>query len=196
MIVPDTHSIIHYLFQDEVNSLMAHLWMQDKNGWGAQKLDAALYELAAAPIPHAEEAPMSTASRKAARLIRADASGLPAWALIASPDSGVRVNSRTVVAGLSVLADRDEIRTGDGVQYFFSTESLAAVVAFPGAERPVYCGRCREPIEAGAPAVCCPGCGIWYNQSAELPCWTYSDKCAFCGHPTALDAGFSWTPED
>src|ERR1035441_4942293 len=93
--------------------LMAHLWMQDKNGWGARKLDAALYDLAAAPIPHAGEA-MGTPSAKTAQLIRADAGGLPAWALIASPDSGVRVNSRAVPAGLCVLADRDEIRTGDG----------------------------------------------------------------------------------
>jgi len=186
----------HNSIQDEVKTLMAHLWMQDVNGWGARKLDAALYDLAATPISHAEVAPISSASRKSARLIRADAGGLPAWALIASPDSAVRVNSRAVAAGLCVLADRDEIRNGNGVQYFFSTESLATVVAFPGAERPVYCGRCREPIEADAPAVCCPGCGIWYNQSAEFPCWTYSDKCAFCGHPTALDTGFSWTPED
>jgi hypothetical protein len=41
----------HNSFQDEMKSLMAHLWMQDKNGWGAQKLDAALYDLAASPIP-------------------------------------------------------------------------------------------------------------------------------------------------
>jgi len=179
-----------------VNILMAHLWMQDVNGWGAQKLDAALYDLAATPILHAEVAPMGSASRNSALLIRADAGGLPAWALIASPDSAVRVNSRALPAGLYVLADRDEIRTGDGIQYFFSTESLATVVAFPGAERPVYCGRCREPIEAGAPAVCCPGCGIWYHQSEELPCWTYAEKCNFCPSPTALNNGFSWTPED
>ena len=48
----------HNSFQDEVNILMAHLWMQDVNGWGARKLDAALYDLAATPIPHAGEVPM------------------------------------------------------------------------------------------------------------------------------------------
>jgi hypothetical protein len=41
----------HNSFQDEVTILMAHLWMQDVNGWGAQKLDAALYVLATSPIP-------------------------------------------------------------------------------------------------------------------------------------------------
>jgi hypothetical protein len=175
---------------------MAHLWVQDANGWGAQRLDAAQYELAGVLSPLAVEAPMDLANGKTARLIRTDAGGMLAWALIVSRNSGVRVNSRGVVAGLCVLSDRDEIHTDDGTQYFFSTETLATVIPFQGVERPVYCGRCREPIEAGAPAVRCPGCGIWFNESAELPCWTYTDKCPFCGHPTALDTGFSWTPEE
>jgi hypothetical protein len=108
-----------------------------------------------------------------------------------------------VTAGLCVLGDRDEIRMGGELRYF-STETLASVEAFPGAERAVFCGRCRQKIEAGTPAVCCPGCGIWYHQdesanlaeSERLPCWTYSEKCAFCGHPTALDTVFAWTPEE
>jgi hypothetical protein len=175
---------------------MAHLWLQDAEGWGARRLDGVLYELAARPILLAAEAPVAASSGASARLIRTDAGGMPAWALITARDSGVRVNSRNVAAGMCILSDRDEIRTGDGTQYYFSTETLASVVEFPGAERPVYCGRCREPIAAGAPAVCCPRCGIWFNESAELPCWTYTDKCPFCGFPTALDAGFSWSPEE
>jgi hypothetical protein len=144
------------------------------------------------------EAPMDTACGKSARLIQTARSGMQMWALIASRNSGVRVNSRAVTAGLCVLSDRDEIRTGDGIKYFFSAETPATIVPFPGSDRPVYCGRCREPIEAGAPAVRCPNpaCGIWFNESAELPCWTYTEICPFCGHPTALDACFSWTPED
>jgi hypothetical protein len=170
----------------------------DTDGWGARRLDAAQYELATSLIPLAGEAPMSLANGKMARLIRTDKGGMPVWALIASRNSGVRVNSRRVTAGLCVLTDRDEIRTGDGTRFFFSTETLATVVPFPGAERPVYCGRCREPIEVGAQAVRCPspGCGIWFNESTELPCWSYTSKCPFCGHPTALDSGFSWAPED
>jgi hypothetical protein len=175
---------------------MAHLWLQDANGWGAHRLDAALYELAASPIPQAMAVSVCSADGKTARLIQTDTCGLQVWALIASRNSGVRVNSHGVTAGICVLSDRDEIRTAEGKQYFFSTETLATVVAFPGAERPLYCGLCREPIEAGAQAVCCPGCGVWFNESAELPCWTYADKCPFCGHSTTLDAGFSWTPED
>jgi hypothetical protein len=127
--------------------------------------------------------------------VQAEAAGSKVWALIASANSDTRVNSRSLPAGLCVLADRDEIRVGGDVQYF-STETLAAAVEFPGADRPVFCGRCRQQIDAGTPAVCCPGCGIWYNQSGELPCFTYSEKCTFCGHPTALDSGFAWTPEE
>jgi hypothetical protein len=177
---------------------MAHLWLQVSDGWGARRLDAAQYELSSVPIPIAEDAPIISPSGKAAQLIRTDRSGMPAWALIASPNSGVRVNSRGVPAGLCVLSDRDEIRTGDGIRYYFSAETLATVVPFPGSDRPVYCGRCREPIEVGAPAVRCPGpgCGIWFNESPDLPCWTYTDKCPFCGFPTPLDTGLSWSPED
>jgi LSD1 subclass zinc finger protein len=110
----------------------------------------------------------------------------------------MRVNGCEVLAGLRVLADRDEIRTDDGIQCFFSTETLAVIEAFPGADREVFCGRCRQPIKTGASAVRCPGCQIWYHQddSESLPCWTYTDKCNFCPNPTALDSGFMWIPED
>lgn len=165
---------------------MAVLWERKTDGWGARRLDGSLLELLPAP-------PQSASC--AARLIRAEAGGSPVWALIAPANSDVRVNSRAAHAGLCVLSDRDEIRSGAAVRYF-STETLAEVVPFPGAARAVYCARCRQEIQVGAPAVCCPNCGIWYNQSAELPCWTYTEKCTFCGHPTALDAGFSWTPEE
>jgi hypothetical protein len=105
------------------------------------------------------------------------------------------VNGRTVPAGLCLLDDRDEIRVREEKLYF-STENLASVEQFPGSDRQVFCGRCRQLIETGTPAVCCPSCGVWYNESADLPCWTYSGKCTFCGQATALDAGFSWTPEE
>ncbi|MGO8757452.1 MAG: hypothetical protein ACLQG3_04940 [Terracidiphilus sp.] len=170
---------------------MAHLWTRGTSGWDAQMLDDVGIDVAALAT---SSAPEVLPAKKVARLLRTDSGGSKLWALIASGDCDVRVNSRSVSAGLCVLSDRDEIRIGAEVQYF-STEALAAVVAFPAFDRPVFCGRCRQQIEAGAPAVCCPGCGIWYNQSADLPCWTYSEKCAFCGHPTALDAGFTWTPE-
>jgi len=178
---------------------MAVLWISGADGWGAKKLDGAQFDLAAGSVRAAERS-SAAASGGTAQLVGADAGGAgsdgsAAWALIAPTHSGVRVNSRALPAGLCVLANRDEIRIGGEVLYF-STETLAEVVPFPGSVRAAYCARCRQQIEVGSPAVCCPNCGIWYNQSAELPCWTYADKCAFCGHPTTFDSGFTWTPEE
>lgn len=174
---------------------MAHLWVQGAGGWEAQKLGAALFALSAGAASQAADI-AARSPRVATYLVGADAGGSHIWALLTPRSSRARVNGREVLAGLCVLADRDEIRTADGGRYFYSTETLAAVEAFPPSGRAAFCGRCRQQIEAGSPAVCCPGCGVWYNQSAELPCWTYSEKCSFCGHPTPLDAGFTWIPEE
>lgn len=171
---------------------MAHLWMQSTKGWVAEKLDAAQFDLA--PMQTGDG--QSATSEGVAQLMRTDTDGSRVWALVASGNSDVRVNGRALLAGLCVLADRDEIRTRGGVQYFFSTETVAKVMKFPGSDRPVFCGRCRQQIDVGSPAACCPICCVWYNQSSDLPCWTYDEKCAFCGHATALDAGFAWTPEE
>jgi len=174
---------------------MAHLWTQDATGWGAKKLDGAQLDLSASTSGQPAGPGQAALPEIVAHLVRADTAGAKVWAMIAPPGSDARLNGRTVPAGLCVLADRDEIRIGQEARYF-STETLAAVEAFPATERPVFCGRCRQQIEAESPAVCCPSCGVWYNQSDDLPCWIYSEKCTFCGHPTALDAGFTWTPEE
>jgi hypothetical protein len=179
---------------------MAHLWVQSEGSWQAQRLGAAqggsgdsLLRVRGDGLGGMrEDAPSMTGPR----LIWSDAGGSRAWALVTPWGSDVRVNGRAVVAGLRVLDDRDEIRTDDGARCYFSAEMPATVEEFPAPERPVFCGRCRQQIDVGMPAVRCPSCGVWYNQSAELPCWTYSDKCTFCGQATALDAGFAWAPED
>ena len=147
---------------------MAHLWIQGPGGWDAQRLDGSGFDLAAAQFHSAPRDEPTAPGKPGAALVRAEAGGSKVWALIVSANSNSRVNSRLLPAGLCVLADRDEIRFGGEVQYF-SIETLAAAVDFPGADRPVFCGRCRQQIDAGTPAVCCPGCGIWYNQSGELP---------------------------
>jgi len=79
---------------------------------------------------------------------------------------------------------------------FFSTELLAGVTPYPGSERPILCARCKAEIATASPAVRCPRCGAWHHQSDELPCWTYAERCSVCDQPTALDAGFAWTPEE
>ena len=119
------------------------------------------------------------------------------WVALAGPASHLRVNGIPLAAlGMRVLADRDEVSLPGVGSTYFSTEVRAGVVQFPGAERAVFCGRCRQAIQAGSPAVRCPHCGIWYDQSEELPCWRYSATCAYCENSTALDAGFSWTPAE
>jgi hypothetical protein len=172
---------------------MAHLWKKDATGWQAERLTGNCFNLAVCSTPHTTE---GTINRPRMQIVRADADRSPAWALVASEDARARVNGRVPVGGICVLSDRDEVRTEAGAQYFFSTELLAEIEPFPAPERPVFCGRCRQLIATGTPAVRCPGasCGIWYHQSADLPCWTY-DKCMICGRRSALDAGFSWTPE-
>ncbi|MGD0910672.1 MAG: hypothetical protein ABR928_02185 [Terracidiphilus sp.] len=183
---------------------MAHLWIQSEAGWNAEKLASPFFELGspgAVPSievcgPNGGDEPVYAAGASFARLARVDAAGVGTWALIASPGLGVRLNGRAPAAGLCVLTDRDEIRVGSSARYFFSTESIAVVEPFPGAERAVFCGRCRQQIETNAPAIRCPGCGVWYDQAPGLPCWTYAQKCVFCETDTALDAGFTWTPEE
>jgi hypothetical protein len=131
----------------------------------------------------------------AAMLVRIGEREKEMWALIAGPETAARVNANLAVAGIAVLSDRDEIQVGGRPAIYFSTERLARVEEFRE-EGNVCCGRCRQPIRKGDPAVRCPGCGIWYNQSAQFPCWTYAERCAFCSQFTALDAGFNWSPED
>jgi hypothetical protein len=176
---------------------MAHLWVQSEGSWQAQKLTAAQVELgdSSTRLP-SSGMQLDAASVTGPRLIQTDVSGSRVWALMTPWHFDIRVNGRAVMTGLRVLDDRDEIRTEDGTRRYFSAEMPATIEAFPVQERPVFCGRCRQQIDAGSPVVRCPSCSVWYNQSAELPCWAYSDKCTFCGQATALDAGFTWAPED
>jgi len=131
-----------------------------------------------------------------ALLLKCGSGAEESWALAADSGTAARINGALVVAGLGVLSDRDELRVNGSASMYFSTERLAVVEPFHGSGTPVCCGRCRQQLSEGDPAVRCPGCGVWYNQSAEYPCWTYHDTCAFCPQPTALDAGFRWVPED
>ena len=174
---------------------MAHLWIKREGEWGAKKLSGAHVDITGAALVNQPGSGLATEDHGAALLMRVDAVGMKLWALVVPARSGVRVNGRPVPAGLRVLSDRDEIRDGGEVSHF-STEELATVVPFPGADHPVICCRCRQPIEAGTPAVSCPKCSIAYHQTDELPCFTYAEKCVICGGATTLGAGFAWVPEE
>jgi hypothetical protein len=177
---------------------MAHLWTHDDSGWIAHSLSRKMYDVGAFAVARTVLPAITSGEARGtiAKLVRVNFAGSEAWALMSAPGSGIRIGGEALPCGLRVLRDRDEIRTPVGEQYFFSTEALVAVTSFESLGRDVFCGRCRQRIAAGAPAVRCPGCGVWYDENDELPCWTYAETCAFCGRSTALDLGFAWSPED
>ena len=120
----------------------------------------------------------------------------PVWTLLAGPQCMVRINAQPLGLGIRVLRDRDEISFA-GQRCFFSTEEFARIVPFSGLAQPAaHCPRCKQRMEPGEPAVACPHCRAWHHQSEKYPCWTYATTCALCQiQSTALDAGYSWTPE-
>jgi len=177
---------------------MSHLWLRDaEQKRVAHSICATSYDLRALLLPEgsgSSAGPLE--SGLAARMVSFRVGNAERWVVVAGLDSQTRVNGIPLSAiGARVLADRDELSLAGVGSIFYSAEKLAEVVEFPGADRPVVCGRCRQPIKPGSPAVQCPSCGIWYDQSIEFPCWVYAE-CSFCGMSTALDAGFSWVPED
>ena len=165
---------------------MAHVWF--RNPAGADPGQSAPAEWSLMPL----DADALTI-HPSARLLRRTTAQREVWLLVGAP--AVRVNGIPLDAGIRVLRDRDELRTGDD-RRFFSVESLAVIAPFPGGERATFCPRCKLEIAPDSPAVRCPQCGVWHHQSDELPCWTYAAHCMLCDHPTALDAGFRWTPEE
>lgn len=122
--------------------------------------------------------------------------GSDAWLLLAPTSASVRVNGHSVL-GLRRLRHQDEIRFSGQPPIYFSTERLAVVQPFPGAERPVHCVRCRQEIVRASPAVQCPGCGLWHHAdaAAQRPCWSYAPTCASCSTATTQN-GFAWIPEE
>lgn len=181
---------------------MAHLWVEETVGdWAVVPLHSPRVDLDAlsrtardrqrnaAPVPAAP-------SLSGAALLNTGSPGHGAWHLVAPPHVELWINGMPMLAGLHVMADRDEIRFDARDTFFFSTEALARVSPMPITDKAVMCPRCRQRIEPHTLAVCCPPCGLWHHQSDELPCWTYAPTCALCPQPTPLDAGFRWTPTE
>jgi hypothetical protein len=126
-----------------------------------------------------------------------------ATALLASSGPRLAVNGLPVLGRLKVLEHRDEI-TADGALFVFSEESLPEVFDFrPEPDgRALRCSLCRGAIEEGMAVVRCPRCGRLFHQSnggsegRQRHCWTYSERCRHCGHPTALSEESLWSPEN
>lgn len=172
---------------------MAHLWNIDDSGeWVPKMLDGDQFELVGKALKRAGDALVDFEVRL---LLRRIGDRPETWALVADGQHEIRINGVPNLVGLTILADHDEIRTPGGPAWFFSTETEARVEPYPDAEGGGFCPRCKLAISVGTPAVRCPGCGLWYHQSEEFPCWTAAPQCAACPHPTELGAGFCWTPE-
>ncbi len=181
---------------------MAHVWVQDAEGWGVVPLtegDA----VALTQDDTAAVRQMDAPTPQEAIITHPRAPERGRWVLLAAADARVRVNGRRLLLGVHVLRDKDEIRVGGSGPRFFSTEQLARVGRFQAGGSPTMCPRCCQEIVDGSPVVRCPGCGMIHHQiEGELPCWTgYDDDgfgtCARCDHPVSLDdqAAYRWTPE-
>lgn len=175
---------------------MAHLWIEEYPGdWAVILLESSRVDLTTLRKSARGATRERTRARtRAAYLLRDAARERAAWHLLARPEIAISINGLPLLGGLRVLDDRDEIRLAGDDALFFSTEELARVVPTPITDKPMMCPRCRQRVEPGTLAVCCPDCRLWYHQSDALPCWTYAPTCALCPQPTPLDTGFRWTP--
>lgn len=176
---------------------MAHLFVRDASAqWAVLPLDGRAYDLGADPPRAADSSLEDEESASAVVLLGAGRAEPAARVLLAGPHAEVWVNGMPLLAGIHVLADRDEIRVGGTGTVFFSTESLPVIEKFPGGDRRIVCPRCKLEIEAGTDAVRCPGCSVWHHQLADRACFTYDEKCAACGNKSDLNAGYQWIPEE
>ncbi len=189
---------------------MAHLWVRDRDSgeWAVVPLGREPLMLGDWILPTAGWFHLPADARRSrlridrrpeddmpvASIVWSMQDGRDSWALIATPWH-VRLNGVMNAPGLRALQDRDEIRIGGFEKFYFSMERLAVVEPCPPSERALACPRCRQPIEPGVEAVCCPGCGVWHHETAALPCWTYAERCALCPQDSSLDVGYQWTPE-
>ena len=160
---------------------MAHLWHRlDGKDWQVVPLNGA---------------PIRVPGEESVWLVPvAEADG--AWALVASSARPLRVNGVRASAGLRVLSDRDEIMIAEKDSLFFSTERRARVEPAPLVESALTCPRCKSAIDAHTLAVKCPSCSVWHHEAETMSCWRYAETCALCDQPTALDAGYRFTPEE
>jgi hypothetical protein len=176
---------------------MSHMWISnDSDGWSAHELENAVYTLRpTASTLTRHELGSRPPSDGVLLLSCASSAAGDTFALLARPDHSARVNGVPLHNGLRVLRDRDSIQLADRPPFYFSAERLPIVEPLPESDEPRFCPRCKAVIETGSPAVRCVSCGSWYHETQEFPCWTYSEGCV-CGHPTALDGDYEWSPHE
>ncbi len=174
---------------------MAHLWLSVEDQRAVFPLEGAAFSLSAHP-PRRIPAPPCKEALGGVALLRVEKPDGAVWVIVAGTDQTVHVNEFPLALGIRVLSDRDRIWVSNVGAFFFSTETLATVEPFPGAEQKIFCPRCKLEIEEGCTSVKCPQCSRWHHQSEEMKCWTYTRHCALCPQPTDLDTGYRWMPEE
>lgn len=131
-----------------------------------------------------------------AQVIRTESGFSRRHVLVWGDADAVRINGLPLPTGIHVLADRDELRIRGRGPLYFSKETFPVIETFEGKPPRVECGRCSKPVEVGSSVVYCPVCRVVYHETADFNCWTCVPACRHCGHPTAIGAGFQWTPQD
>lgn len=184
---------------------MAHLWVMpcssiSRSRWAALPLRSGRLELSPAADPPVRPCEGLPAASGVGLLIRGFGHGRhEQWLLKLLQPHGdnVRLNGAPVHLGQVLLRDRDEIRLPGARRLYLSMERVAEEESFPGAERPVFCARCKQEIAQDTPAVHCPGCGLWCHHTEEYPCWSYpgTSTCPGCDQPNDPQAGYRWIPE-
>ena len=118
------------------------------------------------------------------------------WTLLAGREASLRVNGTVaLVLGIRALRDRDEISFA-GQRCFFSTEELARIVPFPGWLNPFAARGANKRWSLAIPPSRARTAVRGITSRRNFPAGPTMPTCAFCQlQSTALDAGYSWTPE-
>jgi len=103
----------------------------------------------------------------------------------------------TPMAAVVVLRDRDLLAygTAHGPRTLFFDHARGDAQAERHRGAAVACPFCRQSIEPGDSAVCCPDCGLAYHEepSAGGGCWSACRTCCGCGRQ-AKGLGSPWVP--
>lgn len=121
--------------------------------------------------------------------------------LLTDEEAGLRVNGVPPLV-VTVLSDRDEIRTEDGRVVLFAAYHGAPPSGVATESPAISCARCHRSIAAGERWVGCNACSARYHADPPLQpdgarkgadCKTYDTRCAGCQRTWA---SMQWTPEE
>lgn len=162
---------------------MPHVFKIDHGAWAAHPLTGGPFAL------------RGTDARDTGASLRSAGAG--GYYLLAPASAAALVNGRPVLLGISALKDKDELAVPGETPMYFSMEQRVQVEAYAG-EPGGTCLRCASSIEAGSPAVQCPGCQKWYHQRPDRLCFSYGDHpiCVECGADAVVSDEFRWVPEE